>query len=326
MAARTDISYEELDSRCFKAFLAAAQNQNFTLAARQACMTQSGVSQHISRLEAQVRVPLFKRFGRKITLTAAGRHMVRHVKERADLTAAFLESIRDEAFRLSGLVAYAMPPACLLSPHFPLLLERRTAHPEIALQVHIVSSSRVEEMIVDSDIDFGFINEPCRNPALQCIPFCREEYIVVGAGSRFAQPLTAAQLSVQRFIGYPGNDRLLSLWFQHHCPGNRWRRPGWQSAGFVGQIHGAVAMAQYGVGLLAIPRHCVQQHLDSGALREVRLNRAPLLNEIHIVKLAKHVYPRRVEQVIEWFLDMKNPHPEGSRATSPQSRRRTTQR
>ena len=43
-----------LDTRLFKAFMAAAETRSFTHAATRAHMTQSGVSQHIAKLEEQI--------------------------------------------------------------------------------------------------------------------------------------------------------------------------------------------------------------------------------------------------------------------------------
>ena len=45
--------YDRIDARLFPAFVAEAKTENFTEAARMAAMTQSGISQHISKLEEQ---------------------------------------------------------------------------------------------------------------------------------------------------------------------------------------------------------------------------------------------------------------------------------
>lgn len=306
MLLNGSVPQQELDSRLFKAFLAAAETLNFTLAAKKAHMTQSGVSQHIQRLEEQMRVSLFKRLGRQIALTAAGHELARHVREQTNRTTHFLESIRAESASYVGTVSYAMPPTCMLSPHFPMLLEKRKDHPDILLSVHLVTSSRAEEMITESHVDFGFINDKPHHPALQAIPFCQEEYVVVTADAKLAQSMTRADLPRQRFIVYPGNDWLLEHWFRHHCPRVHWRRAGMRAAGSIDQVQGAVVMALNGVGLLAIQRHCIESHLQCGALHEIRFSRQPLLNDVYIVKLANHLYLRRVEQVISWFLEMRH--------------------
>jgi LysR family transcriptional regulator, transcriptional activator of the cysJI operon len=297
---------QELDSRLFKAFLVAAETLNFTLAARRAHMTQSGVSQHIQRLEEQMRVSLFKRFGRQIVLTDAGRQLVRHLREQSVLTAAFLEEVRADNAKLAGPVSYVMPPTCLQSVHFPLLLEKRKACPEIELNVQLASSPCVEEMIVRRDADFGFINDQPCHPSLQSIPFCQEEYVVVTSDPQQAKQMTPARMPRYRFIVYPGNTLLLERWFQHHCPRTHWRRAEMCAAGSIGQVEGGIVMALHGVGLLAIQRHCIQRQLEAGELHEIRFHAEPLLNSVYIIKLANHLYPRRVEQVITWFIEMSS--------------------
>jgi len=46
--------FARLDGGSFKAFVAAAKALNFTTAAEKAAMTQSGVSQHVARLEREL--------------------------------------------------------------------------------------------------------------------------------------------------------------------------------------------------------------------------------------------------------------------------------
>ncbi|OYZ11959.1 MAG: hypothetical protein B7Y39_19090 [Bdellovibrio sp. 28-41-41] len=55
--------FDRIDTRLFKAFLAAAIAENFTQAAEKAGMTQSGISQHIAKLEEQVGVGPTQRHG-----------------------------------------------------------------------------------------------------------------------------------------------------------------------------------------------------------------------------------------------------------------------
>ncbi len=56
-----------------KAFVAAAKYENFTRAAEALCVTQAAVSRQIRELEASLTVKLFKRTGRAVELTDAGK-------------------------------------------------------------------------------------------------------------------------------------------------------------------------------------------------------------------------------------------------------------
>lgn len=64
-----------------RAFEAAARHQNFTKAADELCLTQSGISRHIRNLEDWFGLPLFNRAHRAVTLTPEGEMYRRDLSE-----------------------------------------------------------------------------------------------------------------------------------------------------------------------------------------------------------------------------------------------------
>lgn len=68
-----------LDSRQLLAFAVAANLGSFTLAAKELEITQSAVSHAMKALEKDIGYRLFKREPRRVTLTAAGEKLRRHV-------------------------------------------------------------------------------------------------------------------------------------------------------------------------------------------------------------------------------------------------------
>jgi DNA-binding transcriptional LysR family regulator len=207
-----DKHFQFLDTRLFKAFLAAAEEENFTSAALAAYMTQSGISQHVAKLESHLGVPLFKRVGKRVALTDAGRMLEDFIRRQAHHTEGFLDSVRDWSKSMSGLVAYAMPASCLLSPHFSMMLEKRKRHPDIRVNVTLAPSDDVVGMVLEDKVDFGFVTRLYDQPTLDFKLFCQEEYILVsGDPAQFAS-LDAQSLMQKPFIIYPGVDVYYS-----HC-------------------------------------------------------------------------------------------------------------
>ena len=296
---------ELLDPRLFKAFLAAAETENFTAAATVANMTQSGVSQHVAKLEEQIQAPLFKRLGKTVKLTETGRKLKEYIEYCAHSEEDFLESVRDEQTRLKGLVSYAMPPSCLLSPHFPMLLGKRKNHPDVELRVHLLPSARVLEMVADGEVDFGFVTQKTRHPMLTQKAFCQEEYILVGWDKDATGKLSMEDIVNEKFIHYPGSDVYYDFWLRHHANGKK----GLDSfclpcAGWIDNIDGAIKMVEGHLGYGVFPRHCVDSSLADKKVFEFKNRKKPLLNDIYITQLRDHKYPRRVEQVIDWFMEM----------------------
>ncbi len=297
--------FDKLDPKLFKAFMAASEAGSFTIGADIACMTQGGISQHILKLEEQIGLPLFKRIGRQVTLTDTGHQFVKYVKRYLEMMNDFRDTVIEDDENLSGLVSYAMPASCLLSPHFPLLLQKRLDYDNIELDVLLEPSDKVVETVLADRADFGFVTRQYSNPDLEFIPFCAEEYILVGS-KRFLKKITSIdKIRETSFIQYPGFEDCSELWLQSAFSGLR-KFPH-QSLKFTGHgstIETALLMVKGQLGISIFPRHCVDQLLKDGDVFEFQLEE-PVLNDISIAKVKNHHHPKRVLKVIDWFLEMR---------------------
>ncbi|MEZ4273484.1 MAG: LysR family transcriptional regulator [Myxococcota bacterium] len=271
-------------------------------------LTQSGVSQHIRRLEEQLGVPLFLRIHKKVMLTEAGTELYRYVERFFDEQAALKQTIAAEFSAPRGPVHYAMPESCLLSPHFPLLLSvRKKAFPDIKLEVTLCPSDRVIDKLVQGSIAFGFVTTSCKHPNVDYRSFCHEEYAVVGAPLSDRTKLTSTTVLTQTFIEHPGVEALFDLWKRHHFP--KARRLTWGAlriAGRTNSLKAAIMMATAGAGLTLLPVHCVQSELTQGTLARLTVPGNPLRNQIHLVSLSNVRQPLRIQTVIDAFLAMRS--------------------
>src|SRR5512138_2480996 len=74
-------------------FLAAAEGENFSAAARKLHLSQPAISFQIQALEQRLNVQLFQRTGRRIALTEAGRDLVPMAREMLNLSARIEEAM-----------------------------------------------------------------------------------------------------------------------------------------------------------------------------------------------------------------------------------------
>jgi DNA-binding transcriptional LysR family regulator len=293
-----------LDPKLFTAFAAAAELENFTRAAQVSRMTQSGVSQHIAKLEEQIGRPLFKRVGNRVVLTPAGRALLKYLQgHMADLD-AFFDGVQTEERALSGLVSYAMPPSCLFSSHFRELLDKRSTQPQLRLKVTLASSPEVLEMVLQNSIDFGFLTLRPESPSIRFQSYCEEEYILVGSDAHLIRSLEPPAIFEHPVIGYPGSDVYYNMWIRHHLPDDKRDHHSLIRSGEINSLDGAVTMVAGGLGIGVFPRHCIERHLLAKELHQLVTGRPPLLNMIYVAHVADSSLPRRVTQVIDWFFEM----------------------
>ncbi|MGY6268103.1 transcriptional regulator GcvA [Achromobacter denitrificans] len=138
-----------------RAFEAAARRLSFSLAAQELFVTQSAISHHIQRLEAELGVALFERRARAVALTAAGQAYYARVHAAFELLRQGTDEIRAPAaarskLRVGLLASFATRWLA------PRLAEFAAAHPDIDLQlVPDIAPADVAGGEVDVAIRYG---------------------------------------------------------------------------------------------------------------------------------------------------------------------------
>jgi len=300
-------NFDSLDTNSFKAFWAASETLNFTTAAKQVGLTQSGISQHISRLEKQLGVPLFERVNKRVFLTEAGKVLRTYVDQYLDQMEDLKDRIQLQNAAVRGVVSYAMPDSCLMTPHLPMLLERRrTEFPGVRFNVSVCANEEIIDKILSSEIQFGFFTKKVNHPALKLIPYCQETYVLVSVDRPSFRGLDAKSIRNLPFVAYPGVDVLFDHWRQTYFPAAK--NLTWDAldiAGTMNTLNGAIHMVEGGVGLSVIPEHCVQSQLEAGSLFawQAATGRAAT-NTIYLATLADGHHPRRMQKVMETFMEL----------------------
>ncbi|MDD1781662.1 LysR family transcriptional regulator [Enterovibrio sp. ZSDZ35] len=297
-----------LDPKLFRAFKAVAESRSFNDAAEMAAMTQANISKHIRSLEEQVGYELFIRTPKCPVMTDAGKKLLQHIKNLEDLNSDFSQEVETDFNQIEGVVAYAMPPSCLLSPHFPMLLERRLNYPRLEIDLTLIHNSQVFDNVLSSQVDFGFVTEKVDHPRLEYFSFCQEEYVMVAAPSCDVSEINEDNILDYNYIEYPGMDVYFNFWRRHFYPNlHSISDLSVHFAGRINSIEGAILMVLGGLGVSVFPRHCVQQYIDEKKLEECNVASpitSPLVNDIYIIKLNTFNQPKRVDKVISWFMDI----------------------
>jgi DNA-binding transcriptional LysR family regulator len=92
-----------------------------------------------------------------VQLTDAGLKLKLFAERYLDQLDELFDGLHSEGQDLKGLVRYAMPDSCLMTPHFSPLLQKRKSFLNINLRLTLCDSQTVTEMLLKSEIDFGFI-------------------------------------------------------------------------------------------------------------------------------------------------------------------------
>jgi LysR family carnitine catabolism transcriptional activator len=197
-----------LDVRRLSLFLAVVDHGGFTRAAQAVHISQPALSQAIAELEAELRGPLFRRLGQKVTLTDAGTALVgpaRAVMREIDAA----RQVTAEVNQLSrGRLDLSALPTLSTDPLPALLGAFRRAHP--AITVHIASPADPDELAeqVRSGVAEVGVTDASRADGLELVPLCRQRLVALfpsGSGQP-DEPLRPADLAnVPLIVTPPGS-------------------------------------------------------------------------------------------------------------------------
>ncbi|EWY41968.1 LysR family transcriptional regulator [Skermanella stibiiresistens SB22] len=170
-------------------FVAVAEREHVTRAARDLNLTQSATSAAIAALEERHATKLFDRMGRGIVLTEAGRLFLGEA--RAVLArAAAAELVLDD---LAGLKRGSLSLAAsqtVANYWLPPVIHRfQTRHPGITVRLSIGNTETVTASIHRGDADIGFVEGTVDDAALVVEPVAEDELaLVVPPGHPWAMP------------------------------------------------------------------------------------------------------------------------------------------
>ncbi|NWG92258.1 MAG: LysR family transcriptional regulator, partial [Parvularculaceae bacterium] len=197
-------------------FDAASRLESFTAAAGELSLTQSAVSHAVRELEARLSVALFRRTGRGVELTEAGKRYAPFVREALARLRAGDLAIRDPD-RRSRVLTVSVSPSFAAKWLGPRIGEFAALHPDLDLRV---SATAQHVDFTDDDVDLAVRHGNGDWPALNATRLCTEMWLPV------AVPILAG--GVKRACD------LLRKPLIHHRDVSQWRR--WFEKEGVGDV------------------------------------------------------------------------------------------
>lgn len=140
----------------FSAFIAVAEQRNFTKAARQIGISTATLSQTIRALEERLGVRLLNRTTRSVSPTEAGETLLARLKPVLDDYEAAIDSVNQFRDTPAGIVRLTVAPPAAHSVITPRLREFAQLYPDIRLEIS-VDVANID--IVSSQFDAGIRRE-----------------------------------------------------------------------------------------------------------------------------------------------------------------------
>lgn len=206
-------------------FMVAAEEMNFTKAAKRLYISQQSLSNHIAKLEEHFGVQLFDR-GVPLTLTAAGQSLyvnARTILDAKKQTEVKLQDIKD--FKSADLtIGVPNTRGAIILP--PLLSELHNKFPQVRMHLFEGTSSEITEALYKGKIDLtlGFVLD---DPDNICTVLLQEERSMIVVPENILQEYFTEGERADFLY-----KKALPLHTFHRCPFIRMKHSNWIGAVF----------------------------------------------------------------------------------------------
>jgi DNA-binding transcriptional LysR family regulator len=289
------------DFEALAIFAKIAQTQSFSAAAAELSLSKATVSKAVTRLEGRLKVRLFNRTSRRLTLTAAGEQLASRATHILLEGVAAEDTVSGQSGAPRGLVRLAAPVSFGILHVAPLLPEFFARYPEVCIDLQM-SDTTVD--LVAERFDAAIRIAALPDSSLIARALCPAPRLLVGAPSYFKEH------------GYPSHPLELA---EHKCIA--YARPGasdtWSFANRKGETatvrptgclrtnngDAAVPVLIAGLALGVLPEFFLRSALTDGRLQQVLPEWQPPAGAVHWVTPPGGLRPKRVDLLGAFFAE-----------------------
>ncbi len=266
-------------------FLCVATERSFSRAAEKLFRTQPAISMTIKRLESELGERLIDRSGRELVLTDAGHILLEHARRLGNLQADLENSLAELRDNAAGrLVIGANESTTLyLLRH---LQKYRRLYPRVRVQVRRCLSSKIPSQLIEGDLELGVISWDPEDVRLASrVIYIDHLAFVVSPQHRLAnqEAVSIKELGLETFIAHnvksPYREIVLKEFQRQRVNLNMDLE--------MPTVESIRKLVQRNEGVAFLPRMCVEQELEQGTLREVRVS------EIMVERKIRLTFPAR---------------------------------
>lgn len=285
-----------------KTFREVIELGSFSKVARKLSVTQPAVSFQIQKLEQDLGVRLIDRGQRGVTMTEAGKRLMRfteNVVGEQEKLLRDLEQMRDEMVGKLVITASTMPGDFILPA---LLSEFKDRHPSVAIEVVVSDSGTVIEGVANGTYEIGFCGIAPERPGLEFFKVDEDEIVlIVFPGHAFA---SKGKISPAELAGEPlvfreetsGTQRtvealLLELGFNlGQC----------EPTLILGTTEAVVSAVESGAGIAFVSNLAIKKSLALDLIRVVEVEGLNTRRDFFCVYRKKRMVSRLLEEFVSF--------------------------
>ena len=275
-----------------RTFVTLANTQHFTRTAELLFMTQSGVSQHIKKLEQQLEISLIERHHHAFELTEAGQRLLLTASDLVEQLESLPQWISEDPDDRGEV--RVMSPGSVGLKLYDALLTLQMDVPDLVIDYRFAPNADIEARVTDKQGDIGLMTQAPVTEGLQFTQLSEEHLLLITPP--MAHDIDFSTLQGLGFIdhpdGYHHGNLLLSQNFSEFSHMSEFKK-----RGFSNQINLILEPVKRGLGFTVLPEFAVEQSQGGESFNIHRLPQ-PVAEPIYCVTRKGPQLPSRISRVM----------------------------
>jgi DNA-binding transcriptional LysR family regulator len=217
--------------------------ESFTLASQKLGISQSALSQKISRLESLLQTTLFIRGLGELKLTSSGEKLLIFSKQQLDFESAFIDQFNQYQDQPAGVIRVAGFSSITRSVLIPSLASITQKNPKAQIEFSSHEVNELESILRKNQADIIVTDYKVKAPGVESIAIGQEEYVVI-------EP-KKSKLTSEIYLDHGHMDNATESFFNFQGKKFEYRR------GFMGDVYGIIDGVELGLGRAVMSKHLI---------------------------------------------------------------------
>jgi len=280
-----------------KTFCTLVEVGHFTQTANKLFMTQSGVSQHVKKLEAQLETELLIRDGKSFSLTDAGYQLNQKGRELLR-SSEELETLIKQDEQYEGRIKIASPGSIGLKL-YPYLLEVQHCYPKLIIDYGFAPNHSIEHELAERQIDLGIITKLSEHSHLTSQKIATEPLALVTAST--IKEINWENLIELGFISHPDAAHHGNILLSKNFPKFEHIEQ-FPHMGFSNQISLILEPVSKGFGFTVLPLHAAKAFHSPSTIR-IQPLKISVSENLYLCNHRRSILPKRIKYIQSLIID-----------------------
>lgn len=285
------------DFNRLKVFYFIYATRSIVAAAGKLNITPSAISQHLKKLEFEIKSPLFTRLHKKLVPTMEAERLFGILSPFVRDLETGLQSINHARVRPSGILRVGAPVE-FGKAYFPgIFASFRQKYPEVTFSLSLGDPSVLLAMVSQGQLDFAlvdvFLTQSRRHGdlAIYSIEPIIDEEVILACSKQYCADILKNDFSFRNlidkaFISYQQDSLELRSWFRHHF---RKASVHPEIVMTVDSVQAVIESIRHHMGMGIIVSHLAYEEIRKGKIVPVTTHRDEIINRISLVQLQDKV-------------------------------------